>query len=239
MNIKSKIRSVLNYFHLDLTKNLKDDRLTKLIIKKHLSSNSNCIDIGCHLGEMLEIMIGLSPNGNHFAFEPIPSMFDNLKNIFGTRATILPYALASESGSSSFQFVKNAPAYSGLKKRTYAVAHPDIEEIEVTLKPLDDCIPKDLKIDLIKIDVEGAELGVLQGAKNTILRSKPLIIFEFGLGASDHYNTSPSDMYALLVDEYGLKIYTLASFLNNSKALTIGELESYFQSNKEYYFVAK
>ena len=53
--------------------------------------------------------------------------------------------------------------------------HPLIVE----LKKLDDVIPTDVTIDFIKIDVEGAELGVLKGAKNVLLKNKPIIIFEF------------------------------------------------------------
>jgi len=158
MDIKNIIRIALNLLHIDLTKNLEYDRLTKSIMKQILKPDSNCIDVGCHKGEILDIVLKVSPEGKHFGFEPIPYLYKDLKNRYNGKATILPYALSEKNGSSTFQHVKNAPAYSGIKKRKYNTNHPDIEEINVELKRLDDIIDSSIKIDLIKIDVEGAEL---------------------------------------------------------------------------------
>ena len=238
MGFKDLIRSTLNFLKLDLTKNLEYDRLTKKIMRRFLKNDSNCIDIGCHKGEILELILKYAPDGEHYAFEPIPLLFSKINSKYGSKAHILPYALASQEGITNFHYVKNAPAYSGLKKRKYEVKNPDIEEIKVELRRLDDIIPESPSIDLIKIDVEGAEYGVLQGAIETLKRNKPLVIFEFGLGASDFYNTTPKDLYTLLVNEVGLKIYTLADWLKKNEALTIGEFSKHFNSNGEYYFVA-
>lgn len=76
--------------------------------------------------------------------------------------------MSDTSGKSSFQLVKNAPAYSGIKKRHYDISNPDIEEITVKLKTLDEIIPENEIIDFIKIDVEGAEFCVLKGGKNLL-----------------------------------------------------------------------
>jgi len=238
MDYKNLIRSSLNILHLDLTKNLEYDRLTKLIMKRTISSVSNCIDIGCHKGEILDIIIQQAPNGKHYGFEPLPYLFNNLKDKYKNKATILPYALANENGFSTFQYVKNAPAYSGIKKRKYDIDKPEIEEIKVELKKLDIVIPPDLKIDFIKIDVEGAELGVLQGAVQLLKRDKPIVVFEFGLGASDFYGTKPIDIFNLFTNEVGLKISLLKSFINNGNVLNLDEFEKHFNNNKEYYFIA-
>ena len=238
MHFKELLRSVLMFLHLDLTKNLEYDRLTKKIMNRTIKPTSNCIDIGCHKGEILDIILKLSPEGKHYAFEPIPTLFKFLKQKYSTKASIYPYALAANNGSTTFQFVKNSPAYSGIKKRKYDVKNPDIEVIDVELKKLDEVIPDDVAIDFIKIDVEGAELGVLQGAQNILLKNKPTVIFEFGLGASDFYNTKPADIYNLLVDEIGLQIFTLKGWLDNDDSLSSQELEKIFNSQKEYYFIA-
>ncbi len=238
MDYKNLIRSSLNILHLDLTKNLEYDRLTKLIMKRTISSNSNCIDIGCHKGEILDIILQQAPNGKHYGFEPLPYLFDKLIIKYKNKATILPYALANENGFSTFQHVKNAPAYSGIKKRKYDVDNPEIEEIKVELKKLDEVIPSNLKIDEIKIDVEGAELGVLQGAVQLLKRDNPIVVFEFGLGASDFYGTKPIDIFNLFTNEVGLKISLLKSFINNGNVLNLDEFEKHFNNNKEYYFIA-
>ena len=69
MDYKNFLRETLNFLHLDLTKNLEYDRLTKAIMKQSISIDSNCIDIGCHKGEILDIMLKHSPNSMGCAIE--------------------------------------------------------------------------------------------------------------------------------------------------------------------------
>ena len=237
MIIKDLLRSLLIFFHLDLTKNLQYDRLTKVIMKRHIWRNANCIDIGSHKGEILNLMIQCSPEGKHYAFEPIPYLFAALEKRFKNKALIFPCALSDSEGKATFQFVKNAPAYSGLKRRKYDIANPKIEEIEVETKMLDEVIPSDEGIDFIKIDVEGAEFGVLKGAKNLLTKNKPTILFECGKGASDFYGTNPLDLYDFM-DEVGLKIFTLTAYIKSKPPLTKEEFGNCFDTNAEYYFVA-
>ena len=236
--LKNIIRNTLNFLHLDITKNLKYDRLTIQIMKKVIQHNSNCIDVGCHKGEILTKIIELSPDGKHFAFEPIPSFYKKLIDNFNEQVTILPFALSNSNGSTSFQFVKNAPAYSGIKKRKYAISNPEIEEIDVELKKLDDVIPESIIINFIKIDVEGAEFDVLKGAKELVLRCKPVIIFEFGLGANDFYNSSPENLFDFLTNETALKISSLENWLKNKTSYSKNEFVNCFNKGDEYYFIA-
>lgn len=238
MSVKDKMRSLLNYVHLDLTQNLKYDRLTKKIIKQNILLESNCIDIGCHKGEILEMVLTQAPKGRHFAFEPLPTYYKELVNNFENKATIFPYALADESGETVFHFVKNAPAYSGIQKRKYAVQEPDIEKINVEVKRLDEVIPDNIKIDFIKIDVEGGEFDVLKGGKNILAKYHPLLIFEFGKGASDFYNVKPIELFEFLTN-LNYSIYTLDCFVNQGTPFNKGTFEKAYDKNKEYYFVAK
>ncbi len=125
-------------------------------MKKHLKQNDNCIDIGCHKGEILDLILKYSSKGEHFAFEPIPYLYSNLKEKYNDQAQIFPFALSDINGESTFQLVKNAPAYSGIRKRRYDIKNPEIEEITVQLKTLDEVIPEEKQIHFVKIDVEGA-----------------------------------------------------------------------------------
>ncbi len=235
--IKQILRKLFIKLHLDITKNIKYDRLTEKIMKKLIQSSDNCIDVGCHKGEMLKVILQLAPNGEHYAFEPIPSMYSKLLEKYNKKANIFPYALSDENGESTFQFVKNAPAYSGIKQRKYDVQNPDIEEINVELKRLDDLIPEDKTIHFIKIDVEGAEWQVLKGGHQLLKRDKPTILFECGKGATDYYNTHPLQIFDLLNDS-GLKIFTLQSYLDHKASLSAQQFETYFNTNQEYYFIA-
>jgi len=235
---KSFIKKACVFFHLDVTKNLKYDRLTRIILKEHLQKNHNCIDIGSHQGEILQLMLQFAPDGNHYAFEPIPHLYNRLKNKFGNKANVYPYALSDENGTTKFQFVKNAPAYSGIKKRRYDITNPDIEVIEVEIKKLDDVVSVSDRIDFVKIDVEGNEMAVFKGARETLKRNKPIVLFEFGKGAGDYYGTTASDLFSFINHEIGLNIYTLDDFLKKAESLDQKRFEYLFHTIKDYYFVA-
>jgi FkbM family methyltransferase len=214
---KDFIRELLIWFKLDLTRNIMYDRLTRIIIRQSLKPEDKCVDIGCHKGEILNLFIKYAPKGVHYAFEPIPFLYDELKVKYKENALVFPFALAANSGESTFQIVKNALAYSGIKQRKYKLKNPEIEEVTVPLKTLDEVIPENEKIRLIKIDVEGGELGVLKGAKRVLRQNKPIVIFEFGKGASEFYNTYPTDIFHLLSVECHFKIYTLKSYIEKKK----------------------
>lgn len=238
--MKEQIRKLLIALHIDATQNLKYDRLTDKIIVGHLKPASNCIDVGCHKGEILERMLHCSPQGHHYAFEPLPDMYQSLQQRFGTKATIYPYALSNVSGDKlTFNCVRNAPAYSGLKQRSYDdLKFADVEQIAVDVRRLDDVIPDDVSIDLIKIDVEGGDYNVLQGAERIVRQYHPLVIFEFGLGGADHYGVKPEDVYHLMVDSYGYRLFTLEGFIKKQPPLTLAALQALYTAGKEYYFVA-
>lgn len=238
--IKSLIRLVLIFFHIDITKNIKYDRLTKKIIKKHFRQDFSCIDVGCHKGEILREFIHFAPKGKHYAFEPIPVYYDYLIKKFekNSNIKIFPYALSDESKSSSFHYVKNAPAYSGIKKRRYDIKNPEIEKIEVDLHRLDDILAAETKIDFVKIDVEGAEMLVIKGGKNLIRKNKPMVLFECGIGGSDYYGTKAEDIFCFFQEELDLKISLLQSFIKKKQALSLKEFSQHFTNNTEYYFIA-
>ena len=236
MDIKHIFRKTLNFLHLDVTKNLEYDRLTHEVLKRVLHPASNCIDVGCHKGEILASIVKLAPNGQHFAFEPIPEMYKDLQVKFADKATIWPYALSDESGTALFNHVTNAPAYSGLQQRDYAVSTPVIEQLTVEVKQLDALIPQNIAIDFLKIDVEGAEFGVLKGATRILSQDSPVLLFECGLGASNHYGTEPEAIFNFLT-EMGYGIFLLKDYIQQKQPLTEEAFVAIYQANKEYYFV--
>lgn len=239
MNIKNLARELLMFLHLDLTQNLKYDRLTKVIMKKCLKEDSNCVDVGCHKGEILEMMLKFAPKGKHFAFEPIPYMFHDLTAKFNGKAALFSYALTDTigEGETTFNLVKNAPAYSGLKQRRYDIDNPEIEIITVKISTLDEIIG-DQKIDFIKIDVEGGEFGVLKGGKALLKANMPIVLFECGKGASDYYGTTPTDIFRFMTEEIGFKISTLQAFIKGEQTLSESDFIHCFETGSEYYFVA-
>lgn len=235
--IKQFVKYILAALKIDATPNMRYDRLTLQIMKKHLSATSNCIDVGAHTGAMLKQMLLLSPRGMHYAFEPIPALYNGLIAEFTGRAIIKPFAVSSHRGTAQFYWVKNADAYSGLKRRKYEVV-PEIEMLKVQTETLDDVVDAARPVAFIKIDVEGGELDVLKGGVHLIRKHKPLIVFEFGIGASDYYNVTPAMMFDLINDTLSLKVNTLEGFLKSTPALNRLQLQELYINNREYYFIA-
>ena len=239
---KTILRSVLKAMRLDLTRNLAYDRMTDEIIRQNVKPGDVCIDVGCHRGEIMDLFLEQS-KGPHWGFEPIPGFAEFLRAKYSRHPNvrILESALAETEGHATFHHVRNAPAYSGLKQRSYAVDKPDIEEIDVTVHALDRFLPDLSRVDFLKIDVEGAELGVLRGGKVLLQTHRPIILFECGLGASDYYGTAPEDIHSFLTQDCGYKLMTLRTFLNVPKehnGLNEAEFKHLFKSNSEYYFMA-
>lgn len=212
------------------------------VMKRVLTHDSNAIDVGCHRGSMLTEMLKIAPTGRHFAFEPLPEMFAHLQADFvaNPHVSLHNIALSDTSGSVTFQHVVTNPGYSGLRKRRYDVDNEQVEEIQVQTERLDDVIPSDMDIRFIKIDVEGAEMGVLRGAVDTIRRCKPVIVFEHGLGAADYYGTTPEEVFDLLVDYCGLRCFTMEHWLasEGDKYLERSAFCDEFRSGRNYYFLA-
>ena len=62
-----------------LSKGDYDDMVSEFVMRDVLKADSNCVDIGCHLGDVLESMLRFAPNGVCFAFEPLPKLFEHLQ----------------------------------------------------------------------------------------------------------------------------------------------------------------
>lgn len=212
------------------------DRWTVDIMARVLRDDSNAIDVGCHRGSMLQEIIRCAPNGAHHAFEPLPEMAATLRQRFPT-VTIHEAALSDSAGTATFRRVVDRPAYSGLRERDYPDANVRIETITVETAKLDDALPEGFRVDFVKVDVEGGELGVFRGATRLLSRCKPVVVFEHGLGAAEHYGTRPEAVYDLL-EECGLRLSLLNDWLRGSAPLTRERFIDEFDQRRNFYFVA-
>jgi len=239
MSVKQSVKSIFFFLNLPVTKNIRYDIYTRRILKKVLENESHCIDIGCHKGEILDEILRYAPNGKHWGFEPLSFLFEYLKQKYREKdITFFPVALCEKKGTTTFNYVVNAPAYSGIRKRKYDIPDAKIDELIVETDLLDNIIPDNEKIDFIKIDVEGAEFSVLKGGINTIRRCKPVMIFECGMGAADFYDTNPEDLFNFLNRECSMCVSTLKGYLKKEKCLEKKDFCDLFASGKEYYFIA-
>ena len=239
--MKAFIKNVLSGTPLEgFAKNKIYDLETVQVMKKVLHKDSNCVDIGCHKGGILRKMLKYAPAGQHFGFEPIPNLYEELIKSFSHLKNVFLYktALSDNKGTSSFVYVTSNPGYSGLKERRYDKPNETRKSIKVNTERLDDIIPGDVRIDFIKIDVEGAELQVLRGGVHTIKKSKPVIVFEHGLGAADYYDTKPEEIYDLLNGECRLSVTLMEHFLNGGRTLSRKEFVEQYNKDLNYYFIA-
>lgn len=197
------------------------------------------MDVGCHKGEILDLFLQYAPQGAHFGFEPIPGLYEGLvkKYAAAPNCRLFDIALSDKTGASSFNYVVSNPSYSGLLKRTYD--HPNERDTLITVRTerLDDVVPTEQKIDLIKIDVEGGEMLVLKGATKTLMRCKPVVIFEHGLGASELYGATPEHLYDIF-EQCGLQVSLMSRFLKKMPPLSKEAFCRHYYQKLDYYFIA-
>lgn len=217
------------------------DQQTREVLRRSLRSDSNCVDVGCHVGQILDWMIEDAPDGRHFGFEPLPDLYASLLDKYRDFANveIFSVALSHNAEKREFRHVVSNPGYSGFRRRRYDRADEVVECINVATERLDSLLPHEISIDFIKVDVEGAELEVLEGARGCLLRDKPLVVFEHGPGAAGYYGTRPQQVFDLLSD-CGLRLFTMETWLttNPPQAMDRAEFCRQFEERLNYYFLA-
>jgi FkbM family methyltransferase len=176
-------------------RNVRDDLHMSLLMSFILDARSNCIDVGANHGNMLGQMVRLAPAGRHLAFEPIPELADDLRRRFPT-ASVFPVALCDSNGTARFSCVVGDEALSGLSDRQFSRSS-NILHYDVSTARLDDVTPPDYAPAFIKIDVEGAEFAVLNGARETLKRFKPTIWFEHDASCA-YFNSTSEQIWDLL-----------------------------------------
>jgi len=64
------------------------DLQTMEIMRRSLAPHSNCVDVRCHSGVMLDELLKFAPRGEHYAFEPLPDFFAGLVSKYGTMPNV-------------------------------------------------------------------------------------------------------------------------------------------------------
>jgi len=213
---------------------LEEQRAMRRLLASWLSPRSNCIDIGAYNGRTLAEIVRLAPQGRHIAYEPLPHKCHLLERRFPS-VDVRQAAVSDRTGETTFTIVHDAPALSGMRNRWHNGGGHRTETLSVRVEALDHDLPRDFVPHFIKIDVEGAERFVFEGAVRTISTHKPTILFEHGKGGAEHYDTVPADVYHLLTRECGLKIYDAA----RGQALSLLAFEEAFERNEQWDFVAR
>jgi FkbM family methyltransferase len=185
-------------------RNDREDELVRLLAAGVLREDSNCVDVGANVGALLSVFCDLAPRGRHIAYEPVPMLAERLEWDF-PQVDVRCAALSDARGDSEFVVHRELPTRSSLRSVGYGA--DETETIQVRLEDLDSTI--DRRVDLLKIDVEGAEHLVLRGARETLCRDRPLVLFEHQRSTAAHYDTGPDEIYDLLTEDAGLRIFDM------------------------------
>lgn len=220
-----------------LERNRQYDLQTTAVIRRVLSPDATGVDVGAHSGAILKEITVTAPAGVHFAFEPIPTLAQQLQSQF-PRVRVHECALCDKSGEASFEHVVNDPGYSGLRPRDYDRPDPHIERIHVATDTLDNLIPTDASVAFIKIDVEGGEYHVLLGGAETIQRCRPVVVFEASVRSTGRYGVSAADMYRLITERFSMKLSTMERWLAQEGSFTEEEFTKNWFHGPEFYFIA-
>jgi FkbM family methyltransferase len=165
------------------------------------------LDVGCHIGSFWSAAKRIFPQG-----EASPTKASWLTSKFPT-ARIEQVAISNQSGTAIFEenlknsgFSKLAGSSRSAQSNFYEVRTATIDEFNFG------------PVDLLKLDIEGAELAALQRAERFLKTNQPTIIFE--CGADEHERRA---IFDLLTEKYGYAIFTYADFLYGKGHLSLDE----------------
>lgn len=156
---------------------LANDILARHLLDRLCADGAIFVDVGCHIGSVLAGVARYSRPGRMIAVEAIPEKVVSLRRRFPD-VEIHGCAVGDHEGEVEFTI--------DLERSGFSSLDPALKDrirsgrvIAVRLTTLDAILPHE-GIDLIKIDVEGAELGVLRGAQALVAASRPVFMFESG-----------------------------------------------------------
>jgi FkbM family methyltransferase len=184
-----------------------DDAAIVRLMRSALPADGVFIDVGANIGiHTLAAAHRVAAGGGAVvAFEPHPHNFRTLTDNIALNN--LRHVAAYQVG------LAEAPAVltcQGPPRGNWSLGSRGGISFEVRLIRLDDHIEENPlpRLDLIKMDIEGAEVRFLQGARRTIARFRPLIVFEMCPAWLRRLNTSPAELLATL-EELGYTIHPL------------------------------
>jgi FkbM family methyltransferase len=156
------------------------------VFRTFLTQHSVVLDIGANFGLYTALAGSIVRNhGRLFAFEGNPRVFASLQrtivanNLYFNPNIVAAHLLVSgASGRGVLHYSANLPS-GGTMSKVELIGGMQ-RKVAVAMTTIDDFLPTDLSVDLVKIDVEGHEPLVLRGMERTIARSPSIrIIIEF------------------------------------------------------------
>jgi FkbM family methyltransferase len=153
-------------------------------VERFVALGSHCIDVGANVGAVtLALARQVGPSGRVLAIEPGPPYVARLRrNLHANtslvdRVEVLQAGLSDTEGSLLWRPDPLHPFNAGLSQ-VHSTAVPG--ELRVPVTTLDAAVSRQAwkRVDFVKIDVEGMELEVLRGGRETLKSLRPVVLFE-------------------------------------------------------------
>lgn len=149
-------------------------------------------------------------------FEPVPYIAKFLKSVSAPNVTIHNVALSDKADSAVLHVPSGGTGSEG-RSTLHEPPFAGAKDITVEVMPLDEVQLPD-RIGFMKVDVEGHEMQVLEGAVETIKKHKPTLLVE--VESHNDRQTRVEDVVGFLADQ-GYQ----ATFLRKGKWLPISEFD--------------
>jgi FkbM family methyltransferase len=168
-------------------------------------------DIGANEGLYSISFAQRFPNSRVYALEPIDNTLELLRaNITISGAEniyIFPYGLSDKSGYVDFYVPADSGATSMAQLDEERFGHSEVQHsLVLSLDASVECL--EIAPDIIKCDVEGAELLVFKGGAKTLEQHRPIIQCEMLRKWAKRFDYHPNDIIDFL-SQYGYHCFTL------------------------------
>lgn len=178
----------------------------------------NIFDIGANIGQTATLYRELFPDATVFSFEPFSSTFAELVENFASDPKVLPFQLAVSDEVGMKDFFANADhTTSSLLEPADEVADRLKSKMTTSSKDSVQCVTLDSfceehdieTIDLLKMDIQGAELQAIAGATNLFQRHRISLVFCEVLFSPLYKNACDFSSISDAMSSYGYPLYGL------------------------------
>ena len=183
------------------------------ILRRLARPNTWMLDVGTNLGLMSIPVLANCPDVRVLSFEPSENALRYLRRTvlnsgFGNRWELVPKCVGAKSGSVEFTLANGTNIeYDGMR-HTGRVAAAATRQVPMTTLDEEWRRLGSPSVSVIKCDVEGAELGVLQGAMHCLAAERPHVLMEWNETNFSAYGVTTSDLLKL-VGQLNFDIYAL------------------------------
>ena len=197
---------------------LANDQLAGLLVTRLSKPNSTFLDIGAHIGSVSASVLRYDSSVKIEAIEAMPDKAADLRRKFPI-VKVHECAIGDRETEVAFFVNTRQSGYSSLGKPAGQAAEA-ITAISVPMKTLDGLVESSA-VDVIKIDIEGAELGALLGGQRLIEQCRPTVMFESAPGDANGLGFTKEAMWQFF-EQRGYEIVVPNRLAHNGAGLTQG-----------------